>query len=42
VEKGGAGVAKATKVGFEVENEGIEVEAHKRLMMPRKVGRQQI
>jgi hypothetical protein len=41
VEKGGANVAKVTKVGFEMENEGTEVATHKRLMMLRKVGRQQ-
>ncbi len=42
MEKGGANVAKATKVGFEMENEGTEAATHKRLMMSRKVGRQQI
>ncbi len=42
MEKGGANVAKATKVGFEMENERTEVATHKRLMMSRKVGRQQI
>jgi len=42
VEKGDADVAKATKVGFEVENEGTKVQPHRRLMMPRKVGMQQM
>ncbi len=42
MEKGGANVAKSTKVGFEMENERTKVATHKKLMMPRKVGKQQI
>jgi len=42
VEKGGVDVAKSTKVGFEMENEGTKVATHKKSMVLRKVEKQQI